>query len=248
MIKVSAVSYHNTTPMIYGIQKTKFINEIDLQLDIPAVTALKFMNDEVDVALLPTGVLPQLKNYKIITDICIGAIEQVKTVAVFAEQKIESIQKIHLDYHSRTSVELLKILLDEYWHLPHIELVAASEQFEKNIKNNSAALMIGDKTFPLLSKIPFQYDLATAWHNLTQLPFAFAVWVAKPGVSEEWADKLNYALHFGINHRQQLIEELTQTNNEIDWQDYYFNCISYELDDLKKKGMNLFLNKIKKPL
>ncbi len=47
MIKVSAVSYHNTTPMIYGIKQTRFINQMDLQLDIPAVTALKFMNDEV---------------------------------------------------------------------------------------------------------------------------------------------------------------------------------------------------------
>ena len=158
MYKVSAVSYHNTTPMIYGLQKSGFINNMNLQLDIPSVTALKFMNDEVDVALIPTGVLPQLKNYKIITNICIGAIQQVKTVAIFAEQQIESLEKIHLDYHSRTSVELLKILLKEYWQLPQIELQPASEQFEKNIHYTSAALMIGDKTFPVLNKIPFQYD------------------------------------------------------------------------------------------
>ena len=246
MIKVSAVSYHNTTPMIYGLQQSGFINQMDLQLDIPAVTALKFMNDEVDVALIPVGVLPQLKNYNIITDICIGAIQQVKTVAVFAEQKIETLDKIYLDYHSRTSVELLKILLKEYWQLPHIQLLPASEQFEKNIHQSSAALMIGDKTFPMLDKIPFQYDLATAWHQLTNLPFAFAVWVAKPHVSNVWVNNLNNALQLGINNRTELIENLNKKNASIDWHDYYFNCISYELDDLKKQGMSLFLDKIKK--
>jgi chorismate dehydratase len=246
MIKVSAVSYHNTTPMIYGLQQSGFINQMDLQLDIPAVTALKFMNDEVDVALIPVGVLPQLKNYNIITDICIGAIQQVKTVAVFAEQKIETLDKIYLDYHSRTSVELLKILLNEYWHLPNIQLIPASQQFEKSIHQSSAALMIGDKTFPLLNKIPFQYDLARAWHQLTNLPFAFAVWVAKPHVPKVWADELNGALQFGINNRNELIKNLKQKDATIDWHDYYFNCISYELDDLKKQGMNLFLDKIKK--
>ncbi len=189
-----------------------------------------------------------MKNYKIITDICIGAIKQVKTVAVFAEQKIETLQKIHLDYHSRTSVELLKILLKEYWLLPNIELIPSSEQFEKNIHDTSAALMIGDKTFPLLNKIPFQYDLATAWNDMTGLPFAFAVWVAKPHVTDAWANKLNKALQFGIQHRTTLIEELNQKNKTVDWQDYYFNCISYELDDLKRTAMNLFLEKIKKPL
>jgi hypothetical protein len=39
MYKVSAVSYHNTKPMIYGLQQTGFIHQMDLQLDIPAVTA-----------------------------------------------------------------------------------------------------------------------------------------------------------------------------------------------------------------
>ena len=139
----------------------------------------------------------------------------------------------------------MKILLREYWQLPHIELIPSSEQFEKNIHDTSAALMIGDKTFPLLNKIPFQYDLATAWNKMTNLPFAFAVWVAKPHVEQLWVNDLNNALQFGVEHRQQLIEELNQTKSDIDWQDYYYNCISYALDDLKREGMELFLQKIK---
>jgi chorismate dehydratase len=247
MIKVSAVSYHNTLPMIQGIKQSGFINQMSLQLDIPAVTALKFMNDEVDVALLPVGVLPQLTNYKIITNNCIGAIDKVKTVAIFAEKPLSEIKKIHLDYHSRTSVELLKILIDEYWLRPDIQLIPSSEGFEKNIKNDEAALLIGDKTFPLLNTIPYQYDLATAWHQHTTLPFAFAVWVAKPHVAESWIIELNDAIKIGVDNRWQLVEKLAIENSAIDWQDYYFNCINYELDELKKQGMNLFLSKIKKP-
>lgn len=246
MYKVSAVSYHNTTPMIYGLKQSGFINCMNLHLDIPSVTALKFMNNEVDVALLPVGVLPQLSNYSVITDICIGAIQQVKTVAVFSQKPMQEIKKIYLDYHSRTSVELLKVLLREFWKRDDIELLQATELVESKIKDDTAALLIGDKTFPLLAEIPFQYDLATAWHQHTSLPFAFAVWVAKPHVSKAWINELNKALQIGINNRETLIQTLQQDNNSIAWHDYYFNCISYELDDLKKQGMNLFLDKIKK--
>ncbi len=234
--------------MIFGLEQTKFIDEMNLQLDIPAVTALKFMNDEVDVALLPTGVLPQLHNYKIITDVCIGAINKVKTVAIFSEKKLEEVENIYLDYQSRTSVELLKILLKEYWQMPHIKLLAATESVESKIKNGDAALLIGDKTFPLFHKIPFQYDLATAWNKLTNLPFAFAVWVAKPHVASDWQHQFNAALKVGIEKRNDLITILQKEKPEIDWQDYFFNCISYDFDAQKKQALNLFVDKMQKPL
>ncbi len=230
--------------MIYGLQQSGLLSGIQLHLDIPAVTALKFMHDEVDVALLPCGVLPRLNNYKIITNNCIGAINQVKTVAIFANQPLEQLDKIYLDYQSRTSVELLRILLKEYWKLPAIELLPASEGFEQRIKENEAALLIGDKTFPFLADTPYQYDLATAWHEHTGLPFAFAVWVAKPTVSEEWITLFDKALETGVANRNQLAFQLAHTNPEIDWMDYFYNCISYNLDDAKRKAIKLFTEKI----
>jgi len=244
LVKVSAVSYFNTKPFIDGINSTGMLANMDLDLAIPAITALKFINDEVAVALLPIAVLPQLTNYTIITDYCIGAIDKVKTVSIFAQQPLNTIKRIYLDYQSRTSVALVKVLLKEYWQLNDIELMDAKEGVEQLIKGTYAALLIGDKTFPLLKSIPYQYDLATAWNDLTKMPFAFAVWVAKPNVSAHWIAELNKALEVGVKNRMNLANEMQLSDPNVDWMDYFCNCISYELDDAKRQAIQLFLQKI----
>ena len=36
---------------------------IDLQLNYPSLCAEKLLNNEVDIALVPVAIIPQLKNY-----------------------------------------------------------------------------------------------------------------------------------------------------------------------------------------
>ena len=55
MLKISAVSYLNTKPFLYGIFKSGLEQEVDLQLDIPSECARKLTSGEVDMALLPVA-------------------------------------------------------------------------------------------------------------------------------------------------------------------------------------------------
>ena len=59
-IKISAVSYLNSKPFIYGLQHSENLNYIDLQLDIPSVCAQKLMEGKVDVGLIPIATIPEL--------------------------------------------------------------------------------------------------------------------------------------------------------------------------------------------
>ena len=68
MYKVSAVSYLNTLPFIYGLKTSELINSINLQLDYPAICADKLINSEVDIALVPITVIPKLKYHQIISE------------------------------------------------------------------------------------------------------------------------------------------------------------------------------------
>ena len=111
MIKVSAVSYLNTIPFIYGLRNSELMQQIDLYIDCPSVCADKLINNQVDIGLVPVVILDQLNNPKIISDYCIGANGPVDTVCIYSDVPIEEIESIYLDYQSRTSVELLKILL-----------------------------------------------------------------------------------------------------------------------------------------
>ena len=176
MYKVSAVSYLNTTPFIYGLKKSELIHTIDLQLDYPSICADRLISGTVDLALVPVSVIPKLRNAHIISDYCIGANGSVDTVCLYSDVPIQEIKNIALDYQSRTSVALLKILLKEYWQL-NPELKKANIGFEENIKDKNAALVIGDRAFNLNSKHKYIYDLSAVWKEMTVLPFVFAAWI-----------------------------------------------------------------------
>ena len=73
MIKISAVSYLNTIPFIYGIDNTSILNQIDLYLDSPVMCANKLVNGDVDIGLIPAVSFSKVPNAEIISDYCIGS-------------------------------------------------------------------------------------------------------------------------------------------------------------------------------
>jgi chorismate dehydratase len=244
MLKISAVSYLNTIPFIHGLKQSELIKTIDLQLDYPSICADKLINGTVDLALVPVAVIPKLKKAYIISDYCIGANGAVDTVCLYSDVPIEEIESIALDYQSRTSVALLKILLKEYWQL-NPELKKANVGFEENIKGNHAALVIGDRAFALNTKHAYIYDLSAIWKKMTGLPFVFAAWVANTKLPQDFIISFNKALEKGLsNIDKALALEGDSYPNCKNPEDYLNNKISYNLDVEKQKGMELFLRKI----
>ena len=244
MLKISAVSYLNTIPFIHGLKQSELIKTIDLQLDYPSICADKLINGTVDLALVPVAVIPKLKEAYIISDYCIGANGAVDTVCLYSDVPIEEIESIALDYQSRTSVALLRVLLKEYWQY-NPELKKANVGFEENIKGNHAALVIGDRAFALNTKHAYIYDLSVIWKEMTGFPFVFAAWVANTKLPQDFIISFNKALEKGLsNIDKALALEGDSYPNCKNPEDYLNNKISYNLDVEKQKGMELFLRKI----
>jgi chorismate dehydratase len=242
--KISAVSYLNTVPFIYGLKQSKLIHTIDLQLDYPSICADKLINGDVDLALVPVVVIPKLQDLQIISDYCIGANGGVGTVCLYSDVPITEIESIALDYQSRTSVKLLKILLKEYWEL-NPELKNTEVGFEDSIKGKNAALVIGDRAFALNTKHKFIYDLSAIWKEMTGLPFVFASWVTNTKLPQGFITTFNKAIEKGLSDIDKaLILESANYPNCKNPKDYLNNKISYHLDSEKKKGMELFFSKI----
>ena len=243
MLKISAVSYLNTVPFIHGLKQSVLIHSISLQLDYPSICADKLINGIVDLALVPVAVIPKLLQAHIISDYCIGANGAVDTVCLYSDVPITEIESIALDYQSRTSVALLKILLKEYWQL-NPELKKADVGFEENIKGKHAALVIGDRAFALNDKHAYIYDLSAIWKEMTGLPFVFAAWVANKKLPQVFIIAFNKALEKGLSDIDTaLVLEGANYPNCTNPEDYLNNKISYNLDAEKQKGMELFLKK-----
>ncbi|MEO8147847.1 MAG: menaquinone biosynthesis protein [Bacteroidia bacterium] len=240
-IKIAAVSYLNTKPFLYGLQHSSIKEKIDLQTYIPSVCADKLLNGEADLGLIPVAVIPQLKEFEIISDYCIGAVGAVSSVLILSEVPMEKIKKIYLDYQSRTSVALAQILLKDYWKRD-VQSINAASGYENKISGTAAGVVIGDRALQLKSKFNFVYDLALAWHQHTKLPFVFACWVSNKKLPGDFIHEFNVACKFGIEHIDDLITELKHEKDFYpDSKNYLNNFISYNLDDEKRSGLKLFL-------
>ena len=240
-IKVSAVSYLNSKPFIYGLQLSEVLNTIDLQLDIPSDCAQKLIDGTVDLGLIPVAVIPKLKEHHIITDYCIGAEGKVASVMLYSNVPLNQMETVLLDYQSRTSVTLVRVLAKKFWKI-NPEWINAAADFENNIKDTTAAVIIGDRTFGLENKYTYMYDLAEEWQKFTQLPFVFACWVANKQLPDTFISQFNKALQFGLDNRNILIGELESSkkyNTDISF--YLHTSILYNYDEAKKKALALFL-------
>ncbi len=243
MIKISAVSYLNTFPFIYGLNKSKIKNEFEISRDVPAICAEKLISNQVDIGLVPVAVLPQLSYYNIITNYCIGAVGKVYTVLLLSHVPLNQISEIYLDNESRTSVQLVKVLAENFWKIKPDWINIK----ETETKNYQSVVLIGDKTFTEREKYPYVYDLAEEWSKYTSLPFVFACWVANKPIPEEFNTLFNESLQQGVENIDEVIKEFKdQIPVNVNAKEYYTEYISYNLDDNKRKGLNLFLSFLEK--
>lgn len=240
-IKISSVSYLNSSPFIYGISQSDIKNEIELSLDIPSVCAQKLISHEVDIGLVPVTTLPELKDPHIITDYCISAQKKVNSVLLLSHVPLIEIKTILLDYQSRTSVELVKIICSKHWKI-YPQFNNAYVGYEEDIQQNTSGLVIGDRALKIKNKFNYVYDLAEAWYEMTSLPFVFACWISNKKLDEYFIQKFNNALRYGVLNIDKVLAASMESEISLkEKKEYLENNISFTFTDEKKKGLKLFL-------
>lgn len=244
-IKISIVNYTNTLPFKWALKRSEIIQKIDLQEDIPSICAQKLKFKQVDLALVPVALIPELDSYFIETDYCIGANGAVDSVKLYSEVPLEQIQTVTLDYQSKSSITLTKILFKFFWK-QSVVFTEAKPGFEQNIKSTNAAVVIGDRTFELNGKMAYEFDLSEEWKKFTGLPFVFAAWLSTEKLSESFVKEFNSVLKKGVDNIAQAVQddlrESVLSNDETII--YLKDRIDYMFDEEKRKGMLLFLKYI----
>lgn len=243
-IRISAVSYTNTKPFIYGLNHSGILKKIDLSLDTPTDCAQKLIDDAVDIGLIPVAATLSLKHWEIVSDYCIGAVGAVNSVFIFSNCEIKDVKTLQLDPQSRSSNNLAMVLLKNYWKADHLMIEKNAINYAQSTDLNTAFVQIGDRTFGKKEQYPFVYDLAEEWQKFTGLPFVFAAWIANKAIPKDFIDEFNLALKYGLDHRAELLKELP-SRPDFDFEDYLMHKLDFDLTEDKEKALHLFLEYVK---
>jgi chorismate dehydratase len=241
-IRIGAVSYLNTRPLLYGLKAHPVADRIILREDYPARVASMLLNDEIDIGLVPVAILPKLPEYHLVSDFCIGCDGPVASVALFSEHPIGDLREVWLDYQSRTSAMLLRLLLRDHWRQTVNLLDAGSEDFRRGIRGHTGGLVIGDRAFEQARISPVMYDLGAAWKERTGMPFVFATWVSNKLIDENFVREFNEANAIGVGQLDKVAAAYPDAG--FDLLGYYRYNLSYGFDKRKQAAMRRFLTDI----
>ncbi|MEQ1676103.1 MAG: menaquinone biosynthesis protein [Chitinophagaceae bacterium] len=242
-IRVGIVNYLNTRPLIYGLQHPPISDRIELSGNYPARVAQQLKDGEIDIGLIPVAAIAELKEHYIVGNHCIATEGEIASVALFSEVPMREIKKVYLDYQSRTSVELLKYLMKEYWGISPELIQTTGDSYRSEIKGTTAGLVIGDRAFEQRKISTFIYDLGSEWRAITGLPFVFAVWVSTKKLPDEFIALFDAANAKGLHHIDEIVRDAPY--DLYDLSKYYNLHLSYQFDDRKKKALEHFLSVLK---
>ena len=240
MIRISAISYLNSLPFAWCLENSPIMNEIELSYDIPSQCADKLLSDKADIGLIQIVETLRMPEHYIVSDLCIGAGDAVRTVLLASETPLNNISTIYMDSHSRTSVVLTKILAKHHWKISPEWKNFSGDITAYPRNGTSAAVVIGDKAFGI--KSPHIFDLAVEWRKFSGLPFVFACWVANKQIDEGFLVRFNSAManiSTDMNAIAQYYRDRAPAG--VDLREYWTKNISYPLTADKREGLKLFL-------
>jgi chorismate dehydratase len=240
---VSAVSYLNTWPLIWGFLHGPQRGLFDFRFDLPAACAAAIVDGSADIGLAPCAELDRA-DLAFFSDVGIACEGAVRSILLVSRCEFGDIRTLAVDYGSRTSVALARILLAaRYDCRPRV--VARPPRLDEMLAEYDAALVIGDAALKLdPAKLPFRtLDLGAEWVGWTGLPMVFAVWAGhKERLTEEAREAFLESWKWGLNRTGEMVDlAVKQRGFERELaRDYLTRRIAYRLTARHLEGLERF--------
>jgi chorismate dehydratase len=229
--------------MLYGLERLPIKEKIELTGNYPALVAKGLREGEIDLGLIPIAALADLNNYQIVGSHCISTETEAASVAIFSKVPIEEVDRVVLDYQSRTSVALAKILIRKYWKKEVVWIAAENETYIDSIEGTTAGVIIGDRALRARSRFEYSYDLGAYWRKLTGLPFVFAAWISTTPLPDSFIKEFDEANAEGLTHLEEVLSAVPYQVG-YDLREYYTNNMNYILTEEKRQSIRLFLEEL----
>jgi len=244
-LRVCAVSFLNTCPLVWGLQHGPQKDLFDLSFEIPSVCADRLAAGTADIGLVPV-IEARRQRLAFVPGLGIACNGPVRSILLVSHVPAPEIRTVAVDSSSRTSVALAEVVLRERFGVT-AQLISHTPQLEAMLELADAALLIGDPALRFHpDELPYHvYDLGQEWKWMTGLPMVFAVWAARAGVLEpEVMAVLHASYGFGRERMEEIIsrESALRGFPEEVVRQYLTHYIHFALTAEFAKGMQRFLD------
>jgi len=243
-LRVCAVSFLNTAPLVWGMLHGPQRGLFDLDFRIPAECADQVASGAADIGIVPSFELTR-QDLEVIRGTGIACHGPVRSILLVASRPAAGIRTLAADSSSRTSVALARVILERrYGAEPEVH--SHPPDLAAMLHVADAALIIGDPALRIevAQGAHHVYDLGAEWVEMTGLPMVFAVWAGRKGtvtpeVSQAFCDSYRY----GREHIEEIVaSEARGREFPIGLvREYLTRHIVHELGARDYQGMELFL-------
>ncbi|HEX8237271.1 MAG TPA: menaquinone biosynthesis protein [Abditibacteriaceae bacterium] len=249
MMRLGVVPYLNALPLYHTLQQhtLQASTQVDVVRAVPSQLAPQLARGECDVALIPIVEHFRGVGESVISDACIGSSQAVRSVLLFHRVPLQEITSVTVDASSRTSVALLRIVLEDGYGITPA-FIEHTPDFDTMFDAHDAALLIGDNALEATPRAQESntaiLDLGLAWKRITGLPFVYAAWVTRRGLEPhtqaELATLLNQARDEGTQRIIEIARDATANIPAATIESYLREAIEYSLTPRHRAGMTEF--------
>jgi chorismate dehydratase len=177
-LRISAISYLNTAPLMWDFEHGDAVADFDLSYTTPSACAAALSAGTADIGIIPAAAYTTIPNLLIVPGVAIASRKAVRSILLISKIPLERVRTVALDSSSITSIALTKILFEKWLggkrHYANME-----PNLDHMLEQHDAALVIGDTALKVDRSRYLTLDLAQDWRERTGKPFVFAFWVVR---------------------------------------------------------------------
>jgi len=254
-LRIGKIPYVNLYPIYQTIQSKSDCAGYEFVEGVPSQLNRMLREGQLDVS--PSSSIEYIRTphlYQLIDGHSISCSGCIASILLFSPVPIENLnnKQIFVTSQSETSIALLQIVLKIFYRIDcNLIVTDKPENME-----GAAFFLIGDDALRMHKKLSINndslliYDLGELWADHTNLPFVFALWIARRDIYQD-----NYKRQLLIKFIADLDSARDSFRSDIFLisgsnciRDFmtkeevisYWNKISYNLTDSHKESLELF--------
>lgn len=256
--RVGHIQFINCLPLYYGLVKNGVLWNVELRKDTARELSRHLLENKLDISPIPS--IEYSRHWRDLTLLpnlsvsCDGPVTSIFLVSKLPITELHN-RKIALTNTSRTSQVLLKIILEDKYHI-NPSYFECPPNLGSMLREADAALLIGDSALHIHYQVPsglYAYDLGSEWKSLTGCKMVFAVWAARQSFAQENPELVRevqrsfvHSMTYSMSHVEQVAKDAARWESfDADFLQAYFTTLQFSFDTEHQQGLKEYYRRAK---